>query len=260
MGMKNPVKSKLKNGQVSLGTWIGIGHPDVTERLADAGFEWLTFDIEHSPLSLETVQSMIQAMSFTRSCVPLVRLRWNDPVLIKRVLDIGAYGVIVPMISCREEAIQAVRACMYPPDGIRGVGPRRAMLRDPEYLDTANEEILVVAMVETGEALENLDEILSVPGLDATFIGPWDLSMSLGVGPPPPWEDESFRDMLEDVVSACERNGVSPGMHCTTENVRDALDMGFRFCAIDSDASFLMRGAREAMASVGVVDTGRTGS
>jgi len=126
------------------------------------GFDWLTFDIEHSPLSLETVQTMMQAMGFTDRCLPLVRLRWNDQVLIKRVLDIGAYGVIVPYVNSAEEAEKAVRSCRYPPEGIRGVGPRRAMLRDPEYIKTANEEILVVVMVETEYALHRLDEIFSV--------------------------------------------------------------------------------------------------
>ena len=248
--MKNPVKARLRAGQVSVGTWVGIGHPDVTERLADLGFDWLTFDIEHSPLSLETVQTMMQAMSFTQTCVPLVRLRWNDPVLIKRVLDIGAYGVIAPMVNNGQEALSAVRACRYPPAGVRGVGPRRAMLRDPEYLKTANREILVVAMVETAEALRNLDEIFAVEGIDACFIGPWDLSMNLGVGPPPPWNDAGFRRTLKDVVEACRRHGVAPGMHCTTDTVNDAIEMGFRFCAIDSDASFMAAGARMALKSV----------
>ncbi len=248
--MKNPVKAKLKAGDVSIGTWVTIGHPDVTERLADLGFDWLTFDIEHSPLSLETVQVMMQAMGFTKDCVPLVRLRWNDPVLIKRVLDIGAFGVIVPMVNTPEEALAAVRSCRYPPEGIRGVGPRRAMLRDPEYLGTANREILVAAMIETRQALNNLDEIFAVEGIDACFIGPWDLSMNLGVGPPPPWKDAEFRKTLRNVVEACRRHGVAPGMHCTRETVNDAIDMGFRFCAVDSDTSFITAGASLALASV----------
>lgn len=248
--MRNPVKAKLSSGGISIGTWVSIGHPDVTERLANLGFDWLTFDLEHSPLSLETVQIMMQAMSFTQSCVPLVRLRWNDFVLIKRVLDIGAYGVIVPMVNTGQEAEKAVRACKYPPEGIRVVGPRRASLRDPDYLATANSEIFVAVMIETDQALRNLDEILSVPGIDACFIGPWDLSMNLGVGPPPPWKDDDFRATLRDVVEACKRYGVSPGMHCTVDTINDAIQMGFRFCAIDQDATFMMRGAEEAIRSV----------
>lgn len=248
--MKNPVKARLKAGEASIGTWVGIGHPDVTERLADLGFDWLTFDIEHSPLSLETVQTMMQAMSFTSTCVPLARLRWNDPVLIKRVLDMGCYGVIVPWVNSAEEARSAVAACRYPPEGIRGVGPRRAMLRDPDYVKTANDEILVVAMIETQQALDDLDAIFSVPGIDACFIGPWDLSMNLGVGPPPPWEDPAFQDVLKGVVDACERNGIAPGMHCNYDNINMAMNMGFRFCAIDSDAAFMVTGAKEALARV----------
>ncbi len=248
--MKNPVKAKLRGGRVSVGTWVGIGHPDVTERLADLGFDWLTFDIEHSPMSLETVQTMMQSMSFTENCVPLVRLRWNDQVLIKRVLDIGAYGVVVPMVSTGEEARAAVRYCLYPPEGIRGVGPRRAMLRDPDYIKTANREVLIVAMIETAQALRNLDDIFAVEGIDACFIGPWDLSMNLGVGPPPPWSDPAFRKVLEDVVEACHRHGVAPGMHCTHDTINEAIEMGFRFCALDSDAGFMVSGARAALESV----------
>ena len=248
--MKNPVKARLKRKEVSIGTWVGIGNPDVTERLADLGFDWLTFDTEHSPLSLETVQTMMMSMSFTDSCVPLVRLRWNDTVFIKRVLDMGAYGVIVPWVNTREEAEAAVRACKYPPVGVRGVGPRRASLRDPDYIRTANDEILIVVMIETQKALDNLDDIFSVPGIDACFIGPWDLSMNLGVGPPPPWEDRGFHEVLGGVVESCERAGIAPGMHCNLDNINMAIDMGFRFCAIDSDAGFMVRGANEALGIV----------
>jgi len=248
--LKNPVKARLRRNEVSIGTWVGIGHPDVTERLADLGFDWLTFDTEHSPLSLETVQTMMMSMSFTDTCVPLVRLRWNDTVFIKRVLDMGAYGVIVPWVNSREEAEAAVSACKYPPEGVRGVGPRRASLRDPDYIKTANEEVLIVVMIETQRALDNLDEIFSVPGIDACFIGPWDLSTNLGVGPPPPWDDDGFRGVLAGIVEACERHGIAPGMHCNYDNINMAIEMGFRFCAIDSDASFMVKAAREVLESV----------
>jgi 4-hydroxy-2-oxoheptanedioate aldolase len=154
------------------------------------------------------------------------------------------------MVNTREEAEAAVSACKYPPVGVRGVGPRRAFLRDPEYIETANDEILIVVMIETQKALDNLDEIFSVPGIDACFIGPWDLSMNLGVGPPPPWDDQGFKDVLGGVVEACERNGIAPGMHCNIDNINMAIDMGFRFCAIDADASFMVQGAKDA---IGVV-------
>ena len=134
------------------------------------------------------MQRMMQAMNGT-NCTPLVRPQWNDMVIIKRVLDIGAHGVLVPWINTKEEAEYAVRACKYPPEGLRGYGPRRAALFDPDYLKTANDEILVVAQIETQKAISNLDDILSVKGIDACYIGPFacpaasDLILSSGTIP-----------------------------------------------------------------------------
>mgnify|MGYP000023413723 FL=1 len=245
--MKNPVKAKLKAGKPSIGTWITIGHPDVAEFLATLGFDWFVFDMEHSPISFETVQVLMQASSFSKT-VPLVRVAWNDMVLIKRALDIGAYGVVIPWVNTKEDAINAVKYCRYPPRGLRGCGPRRAAVRDPEYFETVEEELLVVVQIETEEALKNIDDILTVEGIDACYIGPNDLSMNLGVFRQ--WGHPKFRKALEIVLDACKRYGVAPGMHCNINNINEALEMGFKFCAIDSDYRFLLRGAREAIERV----------
>jgi len=178
--LKNLLKEKLQKGQVVIGTFVGLGHPDVTESLSRLGFDWLVIDGEHAPLGLETMQRMLQAMNGS-NCTPIIRPQWNDMVIIKRVLDIGAHGVLVPWINTKEEAEYAVRACKYPPEGLRGYGPRRAALFDPDYLKTANDEILVVAQIETQKAISNLDDILSVKGIDACYIGPFDLSRSFGL-------------------------------------------------------------------------------
>ncbi len=245
--MRNPVKAKLKAGQPSIGTWMTIGHPDVAEFLATLGFDWFVFDMEHSPLSFETVQVLMQASSFSKT-VPMVRVAWNDMVLIKRALDIGAYGLVIPWVNTREDAKNAVRYSRYPPRGIRGCGPRRAAVRDPEYFETVEDELLLVVQIETEEALKNIDDILTVEGIDACYIGPNDLSMNLGVFRQ--WDHPKFKNALEIVLDACKRYGVIPGMHCSPENINQALEMGFRFCAIGSDYRFLLRGASEAIKSV----------
>ena len=181
--MKNILKEKLKKGQAVIGTFISLGHPDVTELLSRLGFDWLLIDGEHSPIGLETMQVMMQAMNGS-NCTPIVRPQWNDMVIIKRILDIGAHGVLVPWVNTKEEAEYAVSACKYPPKGLRGWGPRRAGLFDPDYLQTANDEILVIVQIETKEAVSNVDDILSVEGIDACFIGPYDLSLSFGLSSP----------------------------------------------------------------------------
>jgi len=252
--VRNPVKAKLKAGKPSVGTWLTIGHPDVSEILADLGFDWVVFDMEHGPLSVETVQGMMQSMSYSVDCVPMVRVGWNDLVLIKRALDIGAYGLVIPWVNTREDAVRAVSYCKYPPEGIRGCGPRRAARRDKEYIETANEEILILVQIETETAIKNLDEIFSVKGVDACFIGPSDLSMSLGVFRK--FDHPKFRDAIDKVLRACKKSGVAPGMHCSESRqgrlpyINDAIAQGFQFCALDSDTGFLTTGTKEALRKV----------
>ena len=245
--MKNPLKEKLKKGEAVIGTFVGVGHPDVTEWLSRVGFDWLLLDAEHAPLDFVTLQRMMQAMNGT-SCVPLVRPQWNDPVVIKRILDIGAYGVLVPWINSKGEAESAVRACQYPPKGIRGYGPRRAGMFDPTYYETANEELLVAAQIETKEALRNLDEILSVDGIDACYVGPSDLSISLGLSMPPKWDDPQYLAAIDRVLEAAERHGKPAGIFASTDNIEWALEKGFKFNTVDDDDTFLIRGAKMALA------------
>lgn len=156
----NRVKARLRAGEVSVGSWLTSGSPLIAEVMAHVGFDWLVVDTEHGAIGIETAQSMLQAISTTET-VPLVRVAWNDVALIKRALDIGAYGVVVPMVSTREDAVNAVRFSKYPPEGIRGIGGvRRLLYGGPDYLSHANEEILVVVQIETAEAVRNAEEIL----------------------------------------------------------------------------------------------------
>lgn len=248
--MKNTLKEKVKKGEVVIGTFVGLGHPDVTEMLSRLGFDWLLLDAEHSPLSLETMQQMMQSMNGT-DCTPIVRPQWNDPVQIKRILDIGAYGVLIPWVNSKEEAENAVKACKYPPEGIRGFGPRRAGMFDPEYFETANEEILIAVQIETETALRNLDEILSVPGIDACYIGPYDLSCSLGFGVPPKWDNPQYLAAFDRTLEAAEKHGKPAGMFATLDTIEWALNKGFRFNTVGDADTFLRQGAKMALAKAG---------
>ena len=247
--MKNLLKEKVKAGQPVLGTFVEIGHPDITEWLSRLGFDWMLLDAEHGPLGFETMQNMMQAMNGT-SCVPIVRPQWNDSAVIKRVLDIGAYGVLVPWVNSREEAEAAVRSCKYPPEGRRGYGPRRAAMLDPQYYQTANEQLLISVQIETRRALDNLDDILSVPGIDACYIGPYDLSCSLGFGIPPKWDEPRYLAAFDRVLEASKRHGKAAGMFATYDNIEWALERGFTFNTVDDADKFLVRGAQMALDKV----------
>jgi 2-keto-3-deoxy-L-rhamnonate aldolase RhmA len=179
----NPLKQLLREGKKTLGAWAQLGSPLTAEILARAGFDWLMIDMEHGPGDIMTLISQCQAISGTE-CVPLVRAPWNDFVVAKRILDAGAYGILFPYVNTAAEAEAAVRACKYPPQGIRGVAgsPRAVGFGQDisQYLSRANDELLVLVAVETLEAVANLPEILGVEGLDGVFIGPMDLATSMG--------------------------------------------------------------------------------
>ncbi len=251
--MKNLVKRKLKAGKPSVGTWISIGHPDVAMFLADLGFDWLVCDMEHGPFGPETYHFMAQAMLYNReSCMPMARIPWNDLIWAKKAMDAGATGLVIPRVDTREMAEEAIRIMKYPPIGERGAGPRLATFRDPDYFATANEETLVVVMIETRKGIENIDEIFGVEGVDACFVGPSDLSLDLGIHRQ--HTHPAFLKALDRIVEAGEEHGVAPGMHCTTgpgpTNVNEAIERGFLFCAVDSDVGFLRSAAISALAGI----------
>lgn len=248
--MKNWLKERLKAGAQTVGVWMSIPSPDLTEALSRLGFDWFVYDHEHSPLNLQTIQTLMQALGGSKA-VPIVRVAWNDPVIIKRALDIGAYGVIVPWVSSREEAVNVVRACRYPPRGIRGFGPRRPSYLEglEEYVTTADEEILILVQIETREAVENLENILSVDGIDGVFIGPMDLSASLGyLGRP--FEPE-VQETIDRIFEAGRRAGVITGIYgMNLEDVERRLKQGFQFVCVGSDLGLLLERAREVLSRV----------
>jgi 2-keto-3-deoxy-L-rhamnonate aldolase RhmA len=248
--MRNFVKEKLKAGKPSVGTWIEMNDPDVAEQLAMVGFDWLVFDVEHGLFTMPDVQRMMQAMG-SADTIPMVRVPVNEPVYFKWALDIGAHGIIVPWVNSKEEAMKAVESCKYPPQGHRGCGPRRASryyADIADYVKVANEDILVVVMIESQMALDNINEILSVKGVDAAFIGPDDLSLNLGIFQQR--DHPKFRSALNKVLEACKNHGVAPGMHCNERNINEAISQGFQFCALNDDDTFLTMGARSCLHGV----------
>jgi 2-keto-3-deoxy-L-rhamnonate aldolase RhmA len=248
--MKNILKEKLKAGKQTLGLFMSIPSPIVTEALSRVGYDWFVFDNEHSPLDVASTQTLMQAMGGTDT-VPLVRVPWNDIVHIKKTLDIGAYGLIIPLVNSKEEAKQAVSYCKYPSSkGIRGFGPRRASMLDREYVKTADDELLILVQIETQKAVNNVEEILSVEGIDGYYIGPNDLSFSLGILRD--FENPKFKKTIDKVVEAGKNAGVFSGIHgAGLDNVKQRMNEGFQLICVGSDLGFVRRGAQSALQYLG---------
>ncbi|MFC2039158.1 HpcH/HpaI aldolase/citrate lyase family protein, partial [Chloroflexota bacterium] len=200
---------------------------------------------EHAVTGFETMTTMLQAMNGS-GCTPIVRPQWNDMVMIKRILDLGAHGVLVPWVNNKEQAEYAVSACKYPPMGLRGYGPRRAGLFDPDYMTTANKEVMVIVQIETREAVKNVDEILAVEGVDACYIGPFDLSLSYGFVQPN-WQDADYLAAFDTVLAAAKKAGKPAGMFAVSENIKWAKEKGFVLNTIDDCDAFLKKGANLAL-------------
>ncbi len=244
--MKNLLKRKLKEGKTCLGLWVTIPSPDVSEALSTLDLDWLLFDLEHSALSEQDAQILMQGMR-GEEVTPLVRVAWNDPVMIKRALDIGAHGVIVPMVNTREDAVRAVKSCTYPPAGIRGCGPKRPWVFDPDYMDNADQEVMVIPQIETREAVENADEIFSVPGVDVGFVGPFDLSISMGFRGKQ--DSPEFQAAVDRVLAAAKRQGVVPGMwNGAGRPIGRRIQEGWRFISVGLDLTLMTEGGRAALA------------
>jgi 2-keto-3-deoxy-L-rhamnonate aldolase RhmA len=245
-------REKLQQDQVCLGTGITFGDATVTEALCGLlDFVWI--DMEHNPMSLATVQAHIMATKGSDTA-PLVRVAWNDPVLIKPVLDIGAAGVIVPLIRTAEDAQRAVAACRYPPDGVRGFGPRRpsnyGRLGGPDFCAAANAAILVHVQIEHAEAVQNIDAIAAVPGLGGVVIGPNDLAASLGYTGQPR-HPEVLR-AAETVITAVRRAGrfVGIGAGDDPDVLGEWVDRGVQWLSMGADFSLLVRAAAQTASRV----------
>lgn len=250
----NHVRRRLKAGEPSIGTWLSLPSPEAAEYVSRVGFDWLVVDAEHNPVDIRTLAQMFGAMAAT-STAPMVRIPWNSGENFKRVLDAGAWGVVVPMVKTREEAEAAAEAARYYPEGDRSVGGgRHAMSFDTtaeHYFRHANNEILLVLQIEHIRGVENADAILSVPGVDACFIGPNDLaaSMGMGLGVPLESDDPALVEAIFAIRDACVRNGVAPGIHCSgAAGVNQRIGEGFQFCALASELRYMLGGLKDDIA------------
>jgi 2-dehydro-3-deoxyglucarate aldolase/4-hydroxy-2-oxoheptanedioate aldolase len=247
---ENRLKPMLKAGKKTAGAWAQLCSPTSAEILCRAGYDWILIDMEHSPADLQTLVAQLQAMGAS-GVVPLVRAPWNDLVWIKRILDAGAYGVMIPSVNTRDQALAAVQACKYPPVGLRGIAgsPRAAGFgRDTvAYLKRANDEILVILQIETPQAIENLDDIGKVPGVDALFIGPMDLSTSMGhLGNPAHPE-------VQAAIATVEAKAKALGMPLGTisagwEQAKALYDRGYQLVTLLSDVILLSKASADALA------------
>ena len=237
MGKKPPFIQKMLSGEICLGTVITFTDPTVTEALsANLDFVWI--DMEHNPLSLEAVQGHIMATKGSLA-TPLVRVPWNDPVLIKPVLDIGAAGIIVPMVRSAEQARRAVEACLYPPLGIRGFGPRRpsnyGRMGGPEFCNSTNESMIVIPQLEHIDAARDIDAIVSVPGVSAVTVGPNDLSGTMGLMGQA--RHPEVIAAIEAIIQGARRANVpvGVGIGCDFQDARMWLEKGAQWLALASD-------------------------
>ena len=250
--MPSGLKERIRRGALVVGTWITINSPDVVDALSEIPLDWMVFDLEHGPLDVSSLEVLLMPLRNSK-VAPLARVPWNDHVWIKRVLDLGVEGVVAPWVNTKADAEALVRYSSYPPRGMRGAGPRRASrygLKLREYIEGFERERVLVAQIETREAVEKVDEILSVEGIDVAFIGPLDLSFSLGI--PLELGHERLREAIGRVLRACEKHGVAPGIYASTpEEALARAEEGFKFIAISMDINALIDYYRRALEKLG---------
>ncbi len=244
----NRIRSIWAEGGTVINGWLGIPSSVSAETLSHQGYDSLTIDQQHGLVDYAAAVPMLQAIS-TTDTVPMTRVPWLDPGIIMKMLDAGAYGIICPMINTRAQAEALVGACRYAPKGYRSFGPLRALMyAGADYPQHANETVLAIAMIETQAALDNLDNILSTPGLDAIYIGPSDLGLSLGGPAKLDQTEPRIVAAIEKILAAALRHDVMPGIHCGSPGyARKMIERGFRLVTVMSDNSLLAGAAKRAV-------------
>ena len=237
--MSNTMKSRWRSGEVAYGAWMALPDTASAEIVARAGYDYCCIDMQHGYADYRTMVMMLQAINIGSSS-PTVRVPWNEPGIIGRVLDAGAMNLIVPMVNSVEEARAAVSACKYPPLGARSHGPIRAAMQEGHgYVATANDEVACIPMIETKAAIEALDEILTIPGIDAVYVGPSDLAISYGLPVATADEDDEYNAALTKVVASCVERGITPGIHSSPRQVQLRVEQGFKMITVTSDSAAL---------------------
>jgi 4-hydroxy-2-oxoheptanedioate aldolase len=247
---ENGVRKLWEQDRPAVGGWLSIPSAFSAEVMAHQNLDWLCVDTQHGLIGYETALAMLQAIS-TTDTTPFVRVPWNEPGTIMKMLDAGAYGVIAPMVNSRAEAEAAASACRYPPRGIRSFGPVRAVYYAGfDYFARANQEICCIPQIETTTAVENLDEILSVTGVDAVYIGPMDLSISLGLPPQMDSDVPAYAETRQRILEACQKYNVAAAIHSSVSTAPKRAAEGFRMVLATSDMGALVRAAAEDVGAV----------
>jgi|TARA_B100000401_G_scaffold396701_1_gene306383 4-hydroxy-2-oxoheptanedioate aldolase len=249
---KNKLKQFIKEGKPIINGWLQIPSSFSAEVMAHQGWDSLTIDMQHGLVDYPNALQMLQVIS-TTEVTPLARVNWNEPGQIMKILDAGCYGVICPMVSNKSEAERFVQACMYPPKGYRSFGPIRGLIYGgSDYGNGANDEILKIAMIETKEALDKLDEIMSTPGVDGIYIGPADLSLAIGEKPSfdNPEGTPQYKKIVE-ILEHAKKNKIAAGIHnASAEYAKKMLDLGFNLVTIGSDQKALTSGAQSELSKI----------
>ncbi len=246
---ENPLKVQWSRGEPAYGAWLSIPSSFTAEVMARQGFAYCCIDMQHGLVDYQVALGMLQAINLSPT-VPLVRVPQNDFGMINKMLDAGALGVVVPMVNSADEARAAVRACRYPPDGARSFGPTRAAYSaGPNYFGDANAAVACIPMIETREAVEGIEEILSVPGIDAIYVGPNDLSLSLGLGPGLD-NPGAYQEAHQRIAKACAAHGVVAGIHANPKLAPKHVDAGYRMITISSDVGSVAAGGARDLRSV----------
>lgn len=248
---KNKLREIWKSGANTINGWLGIPNSMSAEIVANAGFESVTIDMQHGCVPFPSVVPMFQAIC-TTDAVPMIRVPWNEPGIIMRVLDAGAYGVICPMINTVAEARALVTACRYPPLGSRSNGPFRASIYGgADYVQHANDEVLVLAMIETEQAIANLPEILKVEGLDGVYVGPSDLGLSMGEQATLAPTAQKVIDGIKKIADLTNAAGLIPGIHCDgPETILTRYEQGYRFATLLNDARLMAAACQNGVNAV----------
>ncbi len=247
---ENKALSAWRRGEQTIGCWLSLANSYTAEAISKLGFDWVCVDLQHGIIDYTDLAVMLPAIS-NSDATPIVRVPWNEPYEIMKVLDAGAYGVIVPMVNNREEAEQAVAACRYPPDGNRSFGPiRGALYGGRGYAQEANDQLACIAMIETREGIDKVEEVASTPGLNGIYIGPADLALSLGLPVSGDQPQEEHLEVVKHIASVARDNGIAIGIHTSSlEYTQKYLELGFNFVTLGSESGHMMKNAARELAA-----------